>query len=70
LKSYTSQQANRILGRQGPFWHPDYSDRYIRNQEHYQDEVAYIENNPMKAGLCARPEDWPWSSARRRLEQP
>ncbi len=24
--------------------------------------IAYIVNNPVKAGYCARPEDWPWSS--------
>ena len=26
---------------------------------------AYIERNPVVAGLVARPEDWPWSSASR-----
>jgi hypothetical protein len=25
--------------------------------------VRYIENNPVKAGLVSRPEDYPWSSA-------
>ena len=24
---------------------------------------AYVVNNPVKAGLCAQPEDWLWSSA-------
>ena len=27
-------------------------------------DLAYIERNPVAAGLCASPEDWPWSSAR------
>jgi putative transposase len=25
--------------------------------------VRYIVGNPVRAGLCARPRDWPWSSA-------
>ena len=28
------------------------------------EEVRFIENNPVRAGLVARPEDYPWSSAR------
>jgi len=29
--------------------------------------ARYIENNPVRAGLCAHSEDWPWSSARAHL---
>lgn len=29
----------------------------------------YVELNPVRAGLVARPEDWPWSSARAHLGQ-
>jgi REP element-mobilizing transposase RayT len=63
LKSITSHKANRILKRTGQFWMLDYFDRYIRNAEHFASTVRYIENNPVKARLCARPEDWPFSSA-------
>lgn len=63
LKSYTSHQANEVLKRRGRFWMEDYFDRYMRNTEHYFKTVAYIENNPVKARLCARPHDWRWSSA-------
>jgi len=45
---------------------PDCFDRYIRNAEHFVKTIKYIEDNPVKAGLCSRPEDWPFSSARRR----
>jgi len=47
-----------------PVWHPEYWDRYIRDEEHYLYTVEYIHNNPVKAGLVGCPEDWPWSSAR------
>ena len=46
---------------------PDYFDRYIRNADHFVKTIQYIENNPVKARLCKRPEDWPFSSARRRI---
>jgi REP element-mobilizing transposase RayT len=63
LKSFTSHEANKLLHRRGQFWIEDYFDRYIRNQEHFEKTVKYIESNPVKAGLCLKAEDWPYSSA-------
>ena len=69
-KSFTSHQANRILGRSGPFWQEDYFDRRIRNSRHFQATVRYIEENPVKAGLVPSPELWPYGSASSRLAAP
>ena len=33
------------------FWMSDYWDRFIRNEEHFNNTVQYILNNPAKAGL-------------------
>jgi len=63
LKTWTAQEANKLLQREGRFWMPDYFDRYIRDARHFDDVVAYIENNPVKAGLCRQPSDWRFSSA-------
>jgi putative DNA methylase len=63
LKSYTAHEANKMLQRTGQFWNEDYFDRYIRNEEHFYQTVQYIENNPVKARLCANQGDWPFSSA-------
>ena|SRR5437773_8331865 len=63
LKSFTSQKANEILRRKGKFWFEDYFDRYIRNAKHFEDAVAYIESNPVRAGLCKFPDDWNFGSA-------
>src|SRR6266851_4815200 len=38
-------------------------DRYIRDQAHLAQVIAYIHLNPVKAGLVVTPESWPWSSA-------
>ncbi len=62
-KSFTARQANAILGRSGPFWMREYHDRRIRDEKHLNRARVYIRQNPVKAGLCKRPEDWPWSSA-------
>jgi REP element-mobilizing transposase RayT len=64
LKSYTSGEVNKLLGRKGAFWMEDYFDRYVRDSVHYGRAVAYIENNPVKAKLCRQPAEWPFGSAR------
>lgn len=63
-KSFTSKEANKRVGRTGEFWQREYLDRYVRNVEHFQAVVAYIEENPVKAGLAKVKTEWPWSSAR------
>lgn len=47
----------------GRFWMREYWDRYIRNDQHFQNVVSYIHENPVKAGFCRQPKDWKWSSA-------
>ncbi len=63
FKSFTAHEANKILHRRGQFWQEDYFDRYIRDYEHYIKTIDYIENNPVKAGLCKKRSDWKFSSA-------
>jgi putative transposase len=55
-------QATKQLGG-GQIFAKDYFDRFIRNSKHMATTLAYIENNPVKAGLCREAEEWPWSSA-------
>jgi putative transposase len=64
IKACSARDANRLLSRAGrPFWARDYFDRWIRNGDEEQRITRHIEQNPVKAGLCLGPEDWPWSSA-------
>jgi len=65
-KSFSARQANAVSGRKGKFWQEDYFDRYIRDGDHFARARRYIEGNPVKAGLCAKPEEWEFGSARRR----
>jgi REP element-mobilizing transposase RayT len=63
-KSIVAVEANKLLGRTGRFWQPDYWDHYMREAEQALKAVRYIENNPVKARLCRAPEDWSFGSAR------
>lgn len=67
-KKFTARLINTHLTAKGekplhPFWHREYWDRFMRDERHFEQTIAYIHNNPVKAGLVARPEQWPWSSA-------
>jgi len=46
-------------------WHPEYWDRYMRDEDHFRQVIEYIHQNPVKAGLVAKAEEWRWSSAYR-----
>jgi REP element-mobilizing transposase RayT len=64
LKGRTARQANRILGRTvTAFWQDESFDRWIRTKEELWDLIAYVENNPVKAGLVGEACQWEWSSA-------
>jgi REP element-mobilizing transposase RayT len=63
-KGFPSVEANKMLRRFGEFWQREYFDRFIRDGGHYENVLHYIENNPVKAGLVGKAEDWPFSSAR------
>lgn len=60
LKRHTARQANSILGRDGAFWQDESYDRVIRDHDEYIRTVNYVLENPVKAGLVSRWEDWKW----------
>ncbi|GIV55346.1 MAG: hypothetical protein KatS3mg040_0114 [Candidatus Kapaibacterium sp.] len=62
-KSFTANEANRLLGRTGAFWQREYFDRFIRDETHLRATIEYIENNPVKAGLVRSASEWRFSSA-------
>jgi REP element-mobilizing transposase RayT len=67
-KSFTAKAIVNSLKDAGespalPIWQPEYWDRYIRDQAHFENAVDYIHQNPVKAGLVSFAEKWPWSSA-------
>ena len=65
-KSFTAKRINRSLDREGKFWAPNYFDRFMRDDDQFKQTLDYIEENPVKAGLCEVASDWRWSSAAER----
>ena len=64
LKGSTARGANLILGRTGDrFWQDESYDHYLRDSRQLNRTAAYIEENPVSAGLVTEAERWPWSSA-------
>ena len=63
IKGSSSHRANVILSREGKhFWQDETFDHWLRSPKEFAKIRAYIENNPVSAGLAAAPQDWPWSS--------
>jgi REP element-mobilizing transposase RayT len=56
LKARTARRCNELLGRrEAAFWQAESYDHYVRDASEMDRIVAYILNNPVKAGLV---EDW------------
>ena len=63
-KGHTAREANKRLRRTGTtFWQTESYDHLIRDDEDLHRCRHYTIMNAVNAGLCARPEDWQWSSA-------
>ena len=62
LNSSYAHWFNRAHGRIGHLFQRRYSDRLISDDEHRREVLRYIPLNPVRGGLCKRPEQWPWSS--------
>lgn len=66
IKARTAKRANRLLARTSQrFWAKDYYDHWMRIRSEEHRIAHYIEENPVKAGLCETAALWPWSSADR-----
>lgn len=62
-KSVSARVIEKVTRRGGRVWQREYFDRYMRHERHAAATVDYIEQNPVKAGLVRRPEDWRFGSA-------
>jgi len=64
LKGFTGHQANQLLGTPGrAFWQDESYDHLVRSAVEFERIRAYIERNPVTAGLVAADEQFRWSSA-------
>jgi len=59
-----AQEFNRRWRRSGHLRSGPYRCGPVKGARQFVRTVRYIALNPVKAGLCSRPADWPWSSYR------
>jgi len=55
-KSFTAHEINKRLRRTGDVWQHDAYNHIIRSEKEYRFQIAYVWENPDKAGLP----DWKW----------
>jgi REP element-mobilizing transposase RayT len=66
-KSSTAHRINTHLSRTGRLWRREYFDRFMRDDAHLFNTTAYVEENPVSAGLAQKAGEWRFSSAHWRL---
>jgi putative transposase len=66
IKGGTAREAHRVPGRRGePFWQDESFDHWARNAAEFEKIRQYVLLNPVRAGLAAAPDLWPYFSAAR-----
>ena len=63
INSGYAQGFNRRHKRVGALFQGRYHSVVIESERQFHTTMLYISLNPVRAGLCAQPEDWPWSGA-------
>jgi putative transposase len=64
LNGVYAQRFNRRHERYGHLFAGRYGSRIIEGEEYLHRACEYVLLNPVRAGLCARAAEWPWSGSR------
>ena len=56
-----ARRVNRREGWQGHLWQERFHS-FVLDENYLLATVRYVELNPVRAGLCSRPDAWSWSS--------
>jgi putative transposase len=60
VRHWKTSVSKAIGAREGTFWQSDFWDTQLRRHESYALKWDYVRENPVRAGLVAKPEDWPY----------
>ena len=61
LSGIYAQRFNLRHERRGHLFENRFSVRAVRDEAHWREACRYVFDNPVKAGLCEKASDWPWS---------
>ncbi len=51
---------SRLSKEVQPLWQRDFWDTQLRDIRHYDDKWHYVRNNPVRKGLVANVDAWPY----------
>ena len=57
---YWKSQFSKQYNKSGKRWLSDHWDRRVRSESAYEEKWQYVLDNPLRAGLVQKPEDWPF----------
>jgi putative transposase len=66
------QHLGKIIGQAeitSPVWQRVFFDHLLRSAESYRQKWNYVRQNPVGAGLVAKPEDWPYAGEIVRIDR-
>jgi REP element-mobilizing transposase RayT len=61
LNGLYATEFNARHRRAGRLFADRFASYVIRDEAHYEAALEYVMENPVRAGLCRRAEDWKWS---------
>lgn len=64
MESIFIKEAQRIEDQRRKLWMKRFDYEVIRNEKMFWTKLKYIHNNPVKAGLVEKAEEYKYSSAR------
>jgi REP element-mobilizing transposase RayT len=60
-KEWTAKAVLLRIREAPPFWQRRFFDHVLRSRQSYAEKWDYVRNNPVRAGLVATPEEWPYA---------
>jgi len=67
-KRWTANQIIKQTSFTSPLWQPEFFDHVIRSADSYSEKWAYVQANPVRAGLVNYASQWPYSGEITRLQ--
>jgi REP element-mobilizing transposase RayT len=59
-KQWTSKRLTRELKLSGTVRQEEFFDHVLRSSESYSQKWDYVKENPLRAGLVKKSDEWPW----------
>jgi putative transposase len=59
-KEWTSKRMARPLNLCRTAWQEEFFDHVLRSSESYSQKWDYVKENPVRAGLVKKSDEWPW----------